>query len=127
MDTIQLAIADTCYATALRESLMRDAAWSVLSVDLPDPRVEGVIVVDAQALERLPCKIANPERVVLITRNDPDELARAWEAGIVSVVSANDPMSTAMLAIMAARLQAAKAFRQDPLSPGPARVEKGLG
>ncbi len=49
MDTIQLAIADPGYATALRESLMRDAAWSVFSVDLPDPHVQGVIVVDAQA------------------------------------------------------------------------------
>jgi hypothetical protein len=127
MDTIQLAIADTGYATALRESLKRDAAWSVVSVDLPDPRVHGVIVVDAQVLDRLPGKIANPERVVLISRNDPSELARAWEAGIVSVVSASDPLSTAMLAIMAARLQAAKVFRQDPLSPGPGKPAKGLG
>ena len=113
MDTIQVAIANECYATALRELLARSAAWKVLSVDVPDPRVEGVIVLDAQALDRLPSQTANPERVVLISRNDPGALARAWEAGIVSVVSENDSMSTAMLAIMAARLQVAKAVRQN--------------
>lgn len=113
MDIIQVAIANERYASALRELLVRSAAWKVLSVDVPDPRVEGVIVLDAQALGRLPSQTANPERVVLITRNDPGALARAWEAGIVSVVSENDSMSTAMLAIMAARLQVAKAVRQD--------------
>jgi DNA-binding NarL/FixJ family response regulator len=82
-------------------------------VDVPDPRIEGVIVLDAQALDRLPSRTSNPERVVLITRNDPDALARAWEAGVVSVVSESDPMNTAMLAIMAARLQIAKAVRQN--------------
>jgi DNA-binding NarL/FixJ family response regulator len=128
MDTIQLAIANTSYATALRELLTRNAAWRVLSVDLPDPLMEGVIVLDAPALERLPSRIGSPERVVLITRNDPGELARAWEAGIVSVVFDNDPMSTAMLAIMAARLQAAKAVRQDAATPpGSGKGEKGLG
>ena len=113
MDTIQVAIANECYATALRDLLARGAAWKVFSVEVPDPRVEGVIVLDAQALDRLPSQMANPERVVLITRSDPGALARAWEAGIVSVVSENDPMSTAMLAIMAARLQVSKAGRQN--------------
>jgi DNA-binding NarL/FixJ family response regulator len=124
MDTIQVAIADECYATALRELLARGAAWKVLSVDVPDPRIEGVIVVDAQALDRLPSRTDNPERVVLIARNDPGALARAWEAGIVSVVSENDPMSTAMLAIMAARLQVSKAVRQNvPGVPRPGQEE----
>ncbi len=113
MDTIQVAIANDRYAVALSELLARGAAWKVLSVEVPDTRIEGVIVLDAQALDRLPSPTANPERVVLVTRNDPGALARAWEAGIVSVVSENDPMSTAMLAIMAARLQVAKAVRQN--------------
>jgi len=34
-------------------------------------------------------------------------LAEAWEAGIVSVISADDPISTALLAIMAAALRVA--------------------
>ena len=125
MDIIQVAIANECYATALRELLARSAMWKVLSVDVPDPRVEGVIVLDAQALDRLPSQTANPERVVLISRSDPGALARAWEAGIVSVVSENDPMSTAMLAIMAARLQVTKAVRQN-VPGGPRQGDDGV-
>ncbi len=113
METIQLAISNASYLTALRELLVRDAAWTVLAVEAPDPRLGGVIVLDAPALDRLPSQVENPERVLLITRNDPRQLARAWEAGIVSVVFENDPFSTAMLAIMAARLRVAKRARQD--------------
>ncbi len=111
METIQLAIANASYAASLRDLLARNATWKVLSVDVPDSHLEGVIVVDSAALDRFPSQIVNPERVVLITPNDPQHLARAWEAGIVSVVSDHDPMSTAMLAIMAARLRVGKAER----------------
>ena len=118
METVQLALTDSSYAVALRELLLRNAAWKVLAVDTPDLRLDGVVVLDTAALERLPSQIAGPERVVLIAQNDPRHLAQAWEAGIVSVVFAHDPMSTAMLAIMAARLRVAKAARHDA---GPAR------
>ena len=63
------------------------------------------MVLDEEAFERLPLPLSNPERVVLITRReaqDPQLLAQAWEAGIVSVVSEEDPLSTVLLAIMAA-------------------------
>jgi hypothetical protein len=38
----------------------------------------------------------------------PQFLAQAWEAGIVSVVSEEDPLSTVLLAIMAAALRVEK-------------------
>jgi len=113
METIQLAIANAPYASSLKELLARTAAWNILRVDAPDPRMEGVIVVDSESLERLPGTIVNPERVVLITCNDAPHLAKAWEAGIVSVVYENDPINTALLAIMAARLRVAKAARPE--------------
>ena len=47
--------------------------------------------------------------MVLITRKDPQRLSRAWEAGIVSVVSVDDAPSTVLLAIMAAALRVPKA------------------
>jgi len=50
----------------------------------------------------------NPERIVLITQRDPQLMAEAWEAGIVSVVSEQDPISTVLLAIMAAGLRVEK-------------------
>jgi hypothetical protein len=67
-----------------------------------------VLVLDESAFARLPLPLSNPERVVLITRKDPQLLAQAWEAGIVSVVSDEDPISTVLLAIMAAALRVAK-------------------
>jgi hypothetical protein len=113
METIQVAIANASYSTALRDLLARNAGWRILSVEAPDPRIEGVIVVDTLALDRLPSAIENPQRVVLITPNEAPHLAKAWEAGIVSVVFEDDPMNTAILAIMAARLRATKAVRPD--------------
>ncbi|MCS7316546.1 MAG: hypothetical protein NZ554_13830 [Bryobacteraceae bacterium] len=105
---------DVAYAEALRERLERNGAVEVCSVETPDPQGEGVIVVDSAALERLPAPLAHPERIVLITRNDPQELSRAWNAGIRSVVFCNDPLSTAVLAVMAAALRCGQAPRGGP-------------
>ena len=118
METIQVAIANAAYATALRELLARNAGWRILSVEAPDPRIEGVIVVDSQSLDGLPRAIENPQRVVLITPNEAAHLAKAWEAGIVSVVFEDDPINTAILAIMAARLRVTKAGSRSEVAPG---------
>ena len=67
------------------------------------------MVLDMEHLDRLPQPISSPEREVLIARNDPEEMARAWEAGVHSVLTDRDPMNTAVLAVMAARLRAGKA------------------
>lgn len=111
MDTIQLAIANTPYAAALRDLLARGGEWRVLSVDSPDPNREGVLVLDPEHLERMNLPISHPERVVLIARNEPRNLKRAWEAGVNSVVFDRDPLNTAILAIMAARLHCSKSGR----------------
>jgi hypothetical protein len=108
MQTVQLAIADGMYAAALREALSRSCAWRVESVGRPDPAQHCVMVLDQSALEQLPLPFSNPERIVLITRKDAELMAEAWEAGIVSVVSEEDPISTVLLAIMAAGLRVEK-------------------
>jgi hypothetical protein len=108
MQTVQLAIADGMYAAALREALSHTCAWHVESVERPDPSRPCVLVLDQSALERLPLPLANPERIVLITHRDSQLMAEAWEAGIVSVVSEQEPMSTVLLAIMAAGLRVDK-------------------
>jgi DNA-binding NarL/FixJ family response regulator len=115
METIQLAIRDRPYAAALREALLRNGPWQVRCVDLPNPEQDGVIVLDTVTLEQMGQPIANPERVVLITRNDPAHLSDAWDAGVLSVVFEKDPVSTAMLAIMSARLRVP---RQKPSQAG---------
>jgi len=108
MQTVRLSVADRVYAAAVREALSRSCACHVESVDHPDPALDGVLVLDEFAFARLPLPLSNPQRVVLITRKDPQLLAQAWEAGIVSVVSEDDPINTVLLAIMAASLRVGK-------------------
>jgi len=105
MRTVQLAIADTVYAAALRDTLSRSGPWHVDLVERPDPALFSVLVLDEAALRRLPLPLAHPERVVLISRQDPQLLAEAWDAGIVSVASVEDALPTVLLAIMAAALR----------------------
>lgn len=109
MQTVQFALADAAYAAALQNALVRSGPWQVLPMQNPDPGRKCVVVMDEESLHRLPLPLAHPERVVLITRKDPQHLSRAWEAGIVSVVSVDDAPSTVLLAIMAAALRIPKA------------------
>jgi hypothetical protein len=106
--TVQLSIADSVYATNVRDALSRCGVWQIEPVDRPDPSQQCALVLDEKAFARLPLPLSNPERVVLITRKDPELLARAWEAGIVSIVSEEDPIGTVLLAIMAAALRVVK-------------------
>jgi len=108
MQTVQLSIADSRYAATVRDALSRSCAWHIECVDCPDPSRHCALVLDETAFVRLPLPLSNPERVVLITRKDPQLLAQAWDAGIVSVVSQDDPINTVLLAIMAAALRVAK-------------------
>ena len=129
MQTVQLSIADCAYAAAIREALSRSCAWQVQAVDRPDPSRQCVLVLDEAAFARLPLPLSNPQRVVLITRKDPQLMAQAWEAGIVSVVSQEDPTSTVMLAIMAAALRVSKshdAGASSALSPNQSPVSASI-
>ena len=51
METIQLAIRDVPYATALKEALLRNGPFQVRCVEMPNAAQEGVIVLDAATLE----------------------------------------------------------------------------
>ncbi|MGD0364088.1 MAG: hypothetical protein ABSC93_24695 [Bryobacteraceae bacterium] len=108
MQTVQLAIMDSAYETALRDALVRSGPWHVESVQTPRPGERCVLVMDEVCLNRVSLPLPYPERVVLLTRKDPANLSHAWEAGIVSLVSPDDPPSTVLLAIMAAALRVPK-------------------
>jgi hypothetical protein len=130
MQTVQLAISDGAYLAAVRDALSHSCAWHVESVACPDPSQSSVLVLDEAAFEGLALPLSNPERVVLITRKDIHQMmAQAWEAGIVSVVSADDPINTVLLAIMAAALRVAKFHStaapggiSPTVGPGPAQI-----
>lgn len=109
MQTVQFILADAVYSAALREALVRSGPWHVVRVDDPDPSQMCVVVMDEDAFDRQRLPLSHPERVVLITLRDPQHLSRAWDAGIVSVVSVDDAPSTVQLAIMAAALRVPKA------------------
>ena len=106
MNTIQVAVADTPYARALKQLLTGNGSWDVVCVDAPDLARDVVLVVDAEVFDCLPLPLSNPERVVLILRGPEAYLNRAWQAGVKSVVSEKDPLNTVVLAIMAAGLGA---------------------
>ncbi len=116
MQTVQLSIADSVYAATIRGALTRSCAWQIETLEQPEMSRHGALVLDEGAFARLPLPILHPERVVLITRRDPQLLAEAWDAGIVSVVSPEDPVNTVLLAIMAAALRAAKIDVRIPAS-----------
>jgi hypothetical protein len=106
--TVQLALADAGYAARLREALTHSGPWHIVAFERPDPAQSGVLVLDESGFERLPLPLPHPERVVLVTRMDQELLSAAWEAGVVSVVSVDDPVDTVLLAIMAASLRVPK-------------------
>ncbi len=108
MQIIQLAISDSAYEAALREALARSGPWHVECVATPKPAERCVLVMDEVFLNRVSLPLPFPERVVLLTRKDPANLSHAWEAGIVSLVSPDDPPGTVLLAIMAAALRVPK-------------------
>jgi hypothetical protein len=126
LQTVQLSIADGRYAVAVRDAIARSCAWHVALVERPDPWRNGVLVLDEVSFKRLPLPLPNPERIVLVARMEPELLAQAWDARIVSVVSEDDPMDTVLLAIMAAALRVAR-FRNVPVPSGisPRAVSKG--
>ena len=111
MHTIQLALSDPTYSEALRRSLAEDREFRDCRIELvsiPEPQKADVLVIDAQTLERVTLPLPHPERVVLITQNTAEHLTRAWKAGIVSVIFEHESLSTALLAILAARYRTCK-------------------
>jgi hypothetical protein len=130
MRTVQLAMVDERYVAALREALSHSGPWQVMPVDCPDFGLPSVVVVDELAFAQLPLPLANPERVVLVARPDRDALAHAWDAGIVSVVSTDDPLPTVLLAIMAVALRVPtvpEAALPGAISPNPAGAVAPIG
>jgi hypothetical protein len=118
MASIQLALHNRAVADELRRVLAASTTAAVECVERPDLDLEGVVVVDPVNLERLPQPIGNPERVVLITRDDPGSLRSAWEAGVNSVVFDRDPLNTVVLAILSACLRSAPPGGAPPAGSG---------
>lgn len=105
MQVIQLAVSNNSQANAIQNALEHNGDWDIVRVTQPDPRVDGIIIADDGALDRIFTGLVNPQRVVLLTRNRPESLSRAWETGIISVVFESDSIETILLAVLAASLR----------------------
>lgn len=105
MHTIQLVLSDHTFAKRLKQLLAENGNWPVAIKDMPGFHKGGVVVLDDSVLTALSAPPDYPERVVLVTRNQPDLLARAWEMGIRSVLYDTDAPNTVALAVMAAYLR----------------------
>ena len=109
MNCIQLALSDAGKADKLRSLLSRSTQLQVRCVETPSLKEACVVVVDPAHLRMLPVPLDFPERVVLITPNDPNQLKEAWDAGVNSVVNEQDPPNTVVLAILSACLRSGSA------------------
>jgi hypothetical protein len=118
MASIQLSLTDASKAAALKALLLRSTQFAVECTQKPDPDSACVVVVDLKTMQRVPARIRHPERIVLIAKSNPSNLNDAWEAGVNTVVSDEDPLNTVVLAILSACLRKGQA-------PEPAVTAKG--
>ena len=115
MQTIQLVLSDAGFAKRLKQLLSDNGNWPVTIKDVPSFNKGGVVVLDDKVLAALASPPDFPDRVVLVTHNDPEILSHAWDLGIRSVVYETDSASTVLLGIMSAWLRLPKG------PPGPHR------
>jgi hypothetical protein len=126
MQTIQLVLSDVTYARKLKQLLSASGTWSVVIREFPVFDNGGVVVLDETVLAGLSSAPPNPDRVVLVTNNDPELLSSAWDLGIRSVVYHSDSPSTVLLAIMSAFLRVPKSARQSSRRAISPRAPRGL-
>jgi hypothetical protein len=108
MQTIQLVLSDAAYARRLKQLLSENGNWPVAIKETPSFHKGGVVVLDEKVLAALSSPPDYPDRVVLVTDNDPAILSHAWDLGIRSVVFHTDTATTVLLAIMSAYLRLPK-------------------
>ncbi len=120
MGSVQISLTDAARAEALAALLERSTQTPVLRLEMPYLESACVAVMDFETFERLPKPIEHAERIVLIARNDAAHLKEAWEAGVHSVLSEQDPLNTVVLAALATCLRSGtrkpKAV-EDPAGP----------
>ena len=115
MGSIQIALSDSAKADALRILLARSTHAPVMCVETPNFEEACAVVLDGRRFSAEPGPLTHPERIVLITNNDPANLREAWEAGVNSVLSEQDPLNTVVLAVLASCLRTSS-IRQKPVA-----------
>ncbi|MBI4892970.1 MAG: hypothetical protein HY821_20265 [Acidobacteria bacterium] len=115
MESIQIALSDAAKSDTLRVLLARSTHVPVYCVECPDCVEACVVVMDSERFECLSRPLINADRIVLITRSEPQNLKKAWEAGVNSVLSEQDSLNTVVLAVLATCLRSGTARqKQEP-------------
>lgn len=118
MGSIQISLSDGTRAEALSSLLERSTQTPVVRTEKIDLESACVAVLDEETFQRLPRPIEYADRIVLITRHDALHLKEAWEAGVHSVLSEQDPLNTVVLAVLATCLRSGT--RKPKPAAGPA-------
>jgi hypothetical protein len=105
METVQVALSDVLFANQVQAELQNNAGWNVKKAQAPDLAHNGVVILDQQTLDALRFSISRPERIVLVTRNDPGILQQVWSRRIRSVVFDTDGVDVVALAAMGAMMR----------------------
>jgi DNA-binding NarL/FixJ family response regulator len=105
MGSIQVSLTDADRAQALCSLLERSTQTPVVRTETPDLETACAAVLDMETFHRLPQPLEHADRIVLITSNDAANLKEAWEAGVHSVLSEQDPLNTVVLAVLATCLR----------------------
>jgi hypothetical protein len=104
MTTVQLAITNRNYASALGKLLSAEGHFSVVIVDQPDSSIPGLIVLTDNLVSAV--QSSDPERFVIIsTDREIQHQNRLWKAGFRHVIFADQSLEMACLAIVAAHLR----------------------
>ncbi|MGQ9918545.1 MAG: hypothetical protein ACUVS7_14100 [Bryobacteraceae bacterium] len=118
MGSIQIILSDAEKAESLTALLQRSTQTPVVRLETPDLESACVAVMDFESFQRLPRPVEYADRIVLIAANDAVHLKEAWEAGVHSVLSEQDPLNTVVLAALATCLRSGTR-KQKPVG-GPA-------
>jgi hypothetical protein len=104
MTTVQLAIHDGDFVSAVSALLVAEGQFTVLVVDQPDPKIPGLMVISADLLESI--RPEDAARVVVIARDpEPRDPSGLWDAGIRYVIFPEGSAESACMAILAANLR----------------------
>ena len=119
MHSVQLAIRDRAYGSALRDLLMSDGQHVVYVVDYPSPAIDGIVVVDDTIASRMISSTAlDLDRCVVFIQNVALDVNQLWEAGVRHVIYGDYPPDVGELVVLAAerRLSGSASVMEQELS-----------
>lgn len=83
---VQIAMDDQAYAAELQDLLEKDNQHRAHIVDQPSPTMDGVVVVDAMALQRVGAMEETDALRYIVLHDESGDADKLWETGVRCVV-----------------------------------------